>query len=243
MSLWGKVKKAVKKVVKGVKKLWRVVQEVTYRLLGVLDLLLDLLGIRIKKFCKLRIIILKKDWRTPVQTSETVEQWLNRAKQVFKDRLNVELRPIPHDGSFIDIAGGPPSPDYLLNPAGCGFGYGFDDAADDFDDMADAVYKNAYPYEQLQHLIGYGEGIVAFVVLDHPTKNGCAYPWIQNFCWITSDAVPLDLPHEMGHLCGLFPHAGDKDNLMYHNADRGSKMTRWQISWVRASRHVAYLPR
>jgi hypothetical protein len=85
MGFWSKVKKKVKKAWKKVKntvkKVVRVVKDIVHRVLGVLDFIASLIGIRLRKYVRLKIYILCKSG-TPVQKPEHVEAWLSVFKQM-----------------------------------------------------------------------------------------------------------------------------------------------------------------
>ena len=95
LGLWSKIKKAVKKVVKKivktVKKIVRVIKEIINRLLGGIDFIGSLIGIRPKKYLRLKIFILRKDGK-PIQDKATVQSNLDKTIKIFKEKLNIEIR-------------------------------------------------------------------------------------------------------------------------------------------------------
>ena len=240
--MWKKIKKAAKKVWRTVKKVVRVLKEIGMRGFGILDFLGSLLGVMPRKRLIARFVVLMDEKRNPVQFLPEVERWVAVTKQVFNDRLNVEVKPW-HDKfvSFVPT----PSPAALLRPADCSFTAGFGDAADDFEDLAGDLYysEGSSLGEELRRITGYGEPIVIIVVeATSAGVRGCAYPWIHNFCWVISKPLSTTPSHEAGHLCGLFPHSSAAHNLM--NSDRldmDSNMNRLQVSWARNSRYITFL--
>jgi hypothetical protein len=170
----------------------------------------------------------------PVLSPAFVEQWVTAATDVFKSKMNIELHPHGGDhGKFVHVLGAPTS---ILTGPDCGFKAGFKDKADWFEEHTSDTF------------FGYGGTIYAFVVktLDVMSKtdlNGCAWPWIHNFCLIDANKPKTTtLAHEMGHLCGVFPHSSATHNLM--NGDRNdmdANLNRLQKSVIRTARYVTYI--
>lgn len=230
-------KRAATKVWQTVKKVWRVAQELAWRAASFFDALGSLLGIQPVKHARLKVFVLYDEndsTQTPVVPLATAEQWVHVARNVFKDRMNISLH--PHKGAkgtFVHLL---PAPTFVLTGPPCDFAAGFRDRADWYEEQTtDTVF-------------GYGGTMYAFVVktLDIKSKtnlNGCAWPWIHNFCLVDANKPkPTTLAHEMGHLCGVFPHSPADHNLM--NKDRGdmdSKLQRWQMAVIRTARYVTYV--
>ncbi|MCG3257443.1 MAG: hypothetical protein KAU62_15175 [Candidatus Heimdallarchaeota archaeon] len=247
MGLWSKikkaVKKAVKKVVKTVKKIVRVIKEVIHRLIGIFDFFGSLIGIRPKKYLRLKIFILRKDGK-PIQDKATVQSKLDKTIKIFKDKLNVEIRKANLVLNFIDFLNDD-APAEALNVSACSFGAMFTDAADYFDDQCNYARTSTGSY--VADLLGIGEPIFAFVVLSiGGGKFGCGYPWGPlNYCLITTDCPMTSLAHELCHMCGLTDSSSHNKNLMSSNRNQETDydLNRWQISVVRNSRFVTYIPR
>lgn len=244
MSLWGKIKKAVKKAVKKVvntvKKVIRIVKEVVHRVIGVLDFIGSLLGIRPTKYIRVKVYILSDLKKRPVRDPVIVQQWVDEAKTLFKNRLNVDMRaPDLRAGQGIVAIIPAPAPAEALFP-NCGLGDAFSDAADYYEDHYTYVHTSAWNY--ILDDLGYGEPVYVFVVADvgGGGKDGCSQPWLHNFAVLDGDQQHLSLPHEIGHLCSL-THRNAKGNLMYPlTSDRGPNLTRWQIAVFRNARYVTF---
>ncbi|MHA1955214.1 MAG: hypothetical protein ACW96U_14840, partial [Candidatus Heimdallarchaeaceae archaeon] len=121
----------------------------------------------------------------------------------------------------------------------------FSDAADYFDDQCTYARTSAGSY--LADLFGIGEPIFAFVVVDiGGGVDGCGYPMgIVNYCLMTIDCSMTTLAHELCHMCGLGDRSSHNKNLMSRNRNHATDydLTRWQISVIRNSRFVTYIPR
>lgn len=231
------LKKAAKKVWHSVKKVYRVAQELAWRAASFFDFVGSLLNIQPPKHARLKVFVLFDEndaTQTPAVPIATAEGWLQVAQDVFKSKLNITLH--PHGGSkgvFVHMLS---APSFVLTGPPCGFKAGFKDRADWFEEhTTDTAF-------------GYGGTMYAFVLktLDAKSKtdlNGCAWPWIHNFCLIDANKPKTTtLPHEMGHLCGVFPHSSEQHNLM--NSDRGdmdANLNRLQKSVIRTARYVTYI--
>jgi hypothetical protein len=229
-------KKLAKKVVQTVKKVLRVAQEVAWRAASIFDFAGSLLGIQLQKHARLKVFVLYDETdptKTTVVSSATAEQWVEVAKDVFKQRLNITLHTHKGEkGAFVHVLA---APSFVMTGPPCGFTAGFKDRADWFEEHTTDT------------LLGYGGTMYAFIVktLDEKSKtdlNGCSWPWIHNFCLI--DAImprSTTVPHEMGHLCGVFVHSDAPHNLMNtERDDMDSKLKNWQKAIIRTARYVTY---
>lgn len=239
-NAWKKVKKVAKKVVNTVKKVVRVVKEVVHRIVGVLDFIGSLLGIRPRKFLRLKVYILTDLKKRPIQTEQEVNRWVDETRRILKERMNVELQSADLRAGQSVVAVIPdPAPVEAVFP-GCSFGDAFGDAADYYEDHFTYVHTSTWNF--IGDAIGYGEPIYAFVVaqIDGGKRNGCAYPWIHNLVLVEQTPRTTTLAHEIGHQCGL-THVSASQNLMKPDrADMDSKLNRWQISVFRNSRYVTF---
>ena len=235
-KIWRKVKKTVKKVV-------RTAKAVAHRIAGVVDLTASLFGIRPEKHLRLKVLILTDTLGQPMQTEQEVERWLNETKRIFKDRMNVVIQAPDTHFPIIGVIEEPAPPEAVF--ATCGVTAAFSDASDYFDDHCTYTKRGVISF--LLDAIGYGEAMYAFVVhnIDEGSRNGCAFPVVQDYCLVERNPRTTTLAHEMCHLGGLsFPnegHRSEPDNLMnITRDDLDSDLTRWQISVVRSSRYVTY---
>lgn len=238
MSLWSKVKKAAKKVVKTVKKIVRVAKELANRAIGVLDFVASLIGIRPKKYLRLRILIPSDLKKRPVVPEAEVTKWLDATKSVFKERLNIEIRSSNRYFPIIKTLAEPPEVASALWPE-CNAGWAFSDGADCLDDLC--TYEVTESSSAVLDAMGYGELMYAFVVhkVDSGNSSGCAYPPVHDFCVIEETPTKFILAHELCHTAWL-KHSSGAQNLM-NPVPVGSELSRLQISTVRNSRYVTYL--
>jgi hypothetical protein len=231
------VKRAAKKVWQTVKKIYRVAQELAWRAASFFDFVGSLLGLQLPKHARLKVFVLFDEndpKQTPVVDLPTAEQWVQVARGVFKEKMNIKLH--PHGGAkgrFVHVLS---APTFVLTGPPCAFGAGFKDRADWFEEHTSDT------------ALGYGGTMYAFVVktLDASGKtdlNGCAWPWIHNFCLVDAGKPKsTTLAHEMGHLCGVFPHSSANHNLMNTGRnDMDSKLNRLQKSVIRTARYVTYI--
>lgn len=245
MSFWKKLKKAAtktwNKVKNTVKKVVRIVKEIVHRVLGILDLIGSLLGIRPRKYLRLQILILRENG-TPVLDPKLVMPWLAKATELFDKRLNVSIRPPRLSGQIIDVLR-EDAPAEALDAPGYSIGAGFGDAADYFEDQCHYFFTSAG--SAITDFLGYGEPVYAFVVRSIKGSDaGTVYWFGQRYCVVSRDAAVTTLAHELGHNCGAL-HWESSGNLMAHApAKRGAcDLNRLQIAWIRDSRFVVFAPR
>ena len=218
----------------------RVVKEAVWRFIGIVDFVGSLVGIRPKKFLRLKIFILLDLKHRPVHPEVEVNRWLDETKTIFAQKMNVELHPANlRADEFVNIMA-EPAPDSAMFPS-CSFAAGFGEAAEYYEE--NSAYSITSVTGFLADKLGYGEPIFAFVVhsIAGGDRQGCAYPLIRNVCMIATNARTTTLAHEIGHLCGLTHHSGQHNLMNSDRDDMDSDLTRWQISVFRNSRYVTYL--
>lgn len=237
--MWGWIKKTAKKVWRGVRGaarfLGRVVYTVIARILGIPELLLSLLGLRLKKYMELSVIILKSN-NKPLATVAEVQAVVDEAKRVFLEQANVRLRqPSVYDAMVRERQGSNPA--WVLNPK-CNVG------------AFKHMFTRVGGWYESERANG---GVTIFVVED--VQGGLAGCHIGPFAawgYIDPDALrdssgapatggrALTLAHELGHSCQL-PHKKRRDNLMVAGQSRRNEhLVRWQIAWLRSSYRVHY---
>jgi hypothetical protein len=238
------VTRAAKKVLQTVKKVYRVAQELAWRAASLFDFVGSLLNIQPTKHARLKVFVLFDEndaSQTPVVDPTTVEGWVQVARDIFKDKMNVDLH--PHGGTkgrFVHVLSAPTA--MLTGPRNAG--------ADFLDRFAAAFKDKADWFEEhtTDTALGYGGTMYVFVVqtldvVGRDELNGVAWPWVHNFCLIDSvKQKPTTLAHEMGHLCGVFPHSSAAHNLMHPDrGDMDSRLNRLQKSLIRTARYVTYV--
>jgi hypothetical protein len=226
------------------------IKEGIWRIIGLPDLILSLLGILLPKKMRVRVKILRDvdgnalfgDEELPQADREfelqLVQDAIDLLKEVFKDEANIKV--IPAGDGWIEIASRP-APSYALT-APCGF----DLFTDGFSE-AGAYYRWVAYKDAKGLLTGYGQSITAIVVKDIVDKAGCSlgpltsYLLIDKEGFAVSQVIPRasTLAHEMGHQNGLW-HRPSESNLMYKERKRGTDLSKWQRAWIRNSRYVTF---
>jgi hypothetical protein len=231
-KLWKKAKRAARTV-------FRVVKEVVQRVIGVIDFIGSLLGIRPKKFLRLKVFILKDQHGKQVVAQSQAEAWVARAKDIFNRRANIEIHAANQRAEQIVNVLDEKVPAEYLRPKIENTDI-FTDEVDYFDDLRKYVITSVW--HSIADLIGYGEPVFTFIVIDFPSSQLGVANTLWNFCLMSTKAGPTTLAHELGHMCGLL-HRSDSGNLMKPGRDltNDDNLTRWQISVIRNSRFVTYL--
>lgn len=226
-------------------------KEAFWRILGLPDLILSLLGILIPKKLRVRVTILRDtdgkalygDEELPQADRERelqlVQDAIDLFKKVFKDEANINV--LAAGDKWINIASGPAPSAALTAPCG------FELFTDGFSE-AGAYYRWVAYKDAKGLLIGYGQSITAIVVDDISDKAGCSLGPLTSYLLIDKDGIDVSqvipqastLAHEMGHQCGLW-HRPMVANLMHKERRRGTDLSRWQRAWIRDSRYVTFL--
>jgi hypothetical protein len=213
--------------------LWDILVELFWRIVGLLGLFLDLLGIELRKRLRICIIILtqEKDGKEfPVATPADLKPDIDAAKRIYDQAANVEL--IVDGIHTIDAR----APDANLD-VHCGAGAWGDDlwvAGSWFE-----LTANSYCFDGAgQRLIGWAAPVIVFVVRDVEGKKGCSIGPFSDYVTIEG-GDPVCVAHEVGHACSLW-HVDPPDNLMNGQCG-GTKLKKWQRVILRNSRHVTYL--
>jgi len=242
MSLWGKIKKAAKKVVRVVKRavktVVRVVKLIGNRALGILGFIGSLLGIRPTKFLRLKVWILKNEKGLPIIAESVAQQWVDEAKRIFKDRASIEIHAANQRREQIVNVLAEQPPNFALKPDISNSDM-LTEEVDWFDERRNYA-RTSIIGQFLADFLGYGEPIFAFAVEDITSDSqplGVANT-LWNFCVVAQDAKLSTLAHELGHMCGLL-HRSNVNNLMTPGRT-DDRLTRWQISVIRNSRFVTF---
>lgn len=232
-----------------VKWIWNILLTALWFVVGILDFLVCLAGVKPEKKLRVSALILK-DTSGPVANRSSVVTQLQHAVDVFASQANVRVIrswPLQYDSG---LAGNEtandgwvtempePSGDSILN-VGCNLVAAGEDlwiAGVKFELLAAIrmVYGN------FRRLIGYGAPVPIFVVKDSgpPSTIGCSLGPLADYVTVEG-GNPVCIAHELGHACNLW-HVNDSNNLMYIGSCNGQRLSRFQIAMLRASRHVTY---
>ena len=212
------------------------VTEVIWRIVGLIDFVASLAGIRPRKKMYLGVVVPAVNG-TPIVTDADIQRQVDAAVDVYDRLCNIGL--IFTGICHTDV----PAPDGGLT-VGCDAGGFFGDwwLAGSYFEFASATCKFT---DSFRRVIGLGAEIVVFVVQDvtPANTNGCSFASTHN--WVVIEAKPTDqafvAAHEMGHSCWL-PHDSDTANLMNPiTPSTDPHLTGVQISLIRWSKHCVYI--
>jgi hypothetical protein len=209
--------------------------EIVWRVVGFIDFLGSLVGIRLRKRMRFGVIV-PSVGGTPIVSDADIQRQVDAAIDLFDRKCNIKL-------TFTGIRHTKvPAPSGGLS-VGCDASGFFGDwwIAGSYFEFASAVGKYAGAFRRF---IGHGAELIVFMVQDVTPGYtiGCSFGSTHN--WVVVEASPGDpfvAAHEMGHACWL-THRGDPNNLMNGSAPAASPaLTWWQISMIRWSKHCVYI--
>jgi len=221
----------------------RLAKEILNRLLGIVDLILSLFGIRITKILRLKVIVLLDEKGVPVIKIDDANQIVKTLKSFFNDQVDIVIQPPDLKAHRpIVIEGRNPAPKYVLDIQ-TGF---YNEAADYLPQEKGYVHVRRSPEQYIRDLLGYGEPIYAFItrkVFDGKEElRGYAHDIvIENMCIMGSSAPWHTLAHEMCHLMGLTHITWDERNIMYSGGVNRDRLNHLQKAWIRNSRFVTFI--
>jgi|SRR5262249_40092422 len=241
MSLWSKLKNAVKKAVKAVVRYFKAVARMLVRLLAeivqrAVNWINAIAGSIAEKNLRVHVVILHEPGQKPLVTEQEAQDSINRAAAIIKDRFDVRVTGFgePHITTLKEDA-----PAAALNVE-CSF-----------DGNVETELEEGGEFFA-SHLAGWNVVPVTIVypvtvfVIAHVTHSGgewrgCSAGIFTDYVVLTPKGMNDDttLAHELGHACSLL-HRDTQTNLMYHGFDRGTSVTGWQKFWFRTSRHVNF---
>jgi hypothetical protein len=212
------------------------VTEIVWRLVGLIDFVASLAGIRPRKKMYFGVIVPSVDG-TAIVTDADIQRQVDAAVDFYDRTCNINL-------IFTGICHTQVSPPDGGLRVGCDASGFFSDwwLAGSYFEFAAATCKFT---DSFRRVIGLGAEIIVFIVQDVTTANtnGCSFGSTHNY--VVIEAKPTDqafvAAHEMGHACWL-PHDGDPANLMNSVTPAASPiLTNVQIALVRWSKHCVYI--
>lgn len=218
-------------------------------LLGIIDFLLNLVGVKPEKKLRISMLVLRDSSGNLVASDSDLVTHLQHAIDIFFEQANVRVirsGPLNYDSGFAGKETADTnwfkemlesSANNILDVA-CGVAAAGEDLwipGVKFEYLAGIRMY----YGNFRRLIGYGAPIPIFVVRDSGSSStlGCSLGPLADYVTIEG-GNPICIAHEMGHACNLW-HAGDSSNLMNSRCG-GTQLSRWQVALLRSSRHVTY---
>ena len=211
------------------------VMEIFWRIVGVFDFILSLLGARIRKKMYFGLIIPTHDG-VPIAAEADLQPQIDAAIEHMDRLCNINLI---YTGACESVVNAPSNPfTYPCNAAGF-----FSDwwIPGSFFEFASNICKFE---DGWRRTTGYGAEIIVFVVDDvtpEPT-DGCSMGPSTNYVLTEAQTQNNMIVHEIGHACFLLHRDGDRLNLMSPTVlNDPQTLTNWQVSVIRSSRHCVYI--
>lgn len=212
--------------------------EIIWRIVGLGDWILSLIGIRPLKRMYVGIIIPRRDGR-PITTEASLLPQIEKARERYRTLCNVKL---VYSGACVAATDAPG--DALS--VGCDAGGFFSDwwLGGSYIEFSTTFCKFS---DGFRRVIGYGAEIIVVAVEnvtpDTPTSStvGCSFTSTHNYVVVEPSSGDAVAAHEIGHACWLAHVDDDSNNLMWpSNLVAAPSLTNWQISLVRWSKHCVY---
>ncbi len=210
------------------------VTEIIWRIVGFVDFLASLAGVRPRKKMYVGVIVPPI---TPIASDFEIQRQVDAVVDFYDRTCNINV-------IFTGICHSNISPPNSSLTVACDAGGFFSDwwITGSYMEFASATCKYK---DNFRRVIGLGSEIIIFIVQDvtPANTNGCSFGSTNN--WVVVEANPTDqafvAAHEIGHAC-LLPHDGDPANLMAATVPTTNPtLTNLQIAVVRWSKHVVYL--
>ena len=177
---------------------------------------LALAGIEFRAFLSVTIRIVTDQEGAPAVPPETARRWLFQAQAIL-GRSGIAL--VPDEIEFLPREG------YLCSTA-C---------------TVSSVFQRFFTWFS-SRARGGSRRVTIFVVKSIRGASGCSYPG-SDWVLVGADADGAVIVHEIGHLCGLWTHSRDPDNLMtVRSGGSHDRLTRGQRSMIRTSRFASVFP-
>jgi hypothetical protein len=214
------------------------VTEIIWRLVGLLDFVGSLIGIRPEKRIYFGLVILRQNG-TPLTTEAAMLPMITKATDLYKNLCNVKL---VYSGA---CTAGIDAPDGALN-VNCDGGGFFSDwwVGGSHIEFVTSTCKFS---DGWRRVVGYGAEIVVVVIAnvgpDSTSSDtvGCSFASTHNYVVVEPGAGPAVAAHEMGHACWLSHVTDDANNLMWpSNIAANPTLTNLQVSLIRWSKHCVY---
>lgn len=237
-----------------IRELLSIIQMLIWRIIGLVDAIGYLVGIRPEKKLRLCVIILSDENGLVANESLVLEE-INAAADIFREQANVRVIPCTVVGStktpfhedetgddrFIHISKSTSNNDLL--DVSCGVGAWGEDLWTIGSSLNMLMTRLCF-CGNARRLLGYGSPITVFVVrsINAGDTTGCSLGPLTDYITAvgTETTDKTTIAHEAGHTCGLW-HTETRTNLMFKtDSNDRREMTTFQEINFRNSRHVTY---
>jgi hypothetical protein len=234
MGLWSSIKKAAKKIWRGVKTVVRIGLKGLFGLIfRIIHGLGEIFFFWVKKKVRIQAFVFRDETGKPLISPELLNPALENATEIFKHEFNIELKFYGNPG--IQVLPDP-APTAALD-VHCNDGA----VSEEFGEAGEYFADHLAGWVGIP--ISFKFPVTIFVlrsILDG--KIGCSHRWTDYVTLTAREGVKdlTTLAHELGHTCLLRHRRDDQTNLMWPDSSRGTSTTWWQRRVVRTSRHCTF---
>lgn len=217
-----------------ISELLNIITEIIWRAVNlVIDLVLGIFGLDLVKYMRVGVVILKDEKGNSVANESDINNALENAKSIYKEAANIELI---LEGLHT-VGNSSPSNALHITCDISSWGTDLGTAGSYFEWQSLRFWDS-----RLSRTIGLSSPITVFAIkkIDPDATQGCSLGPATDYV-LVEGGDPVCFAHELGHACGLIlpMHNSEEDNL--NNATcGGTKLTAYQRTVVRSSRHVTY---
>lgn len=225
-----------------VKELWNLITDIIWRIVGVVDFIGGLIGIRPFKKLRLTVMLLRDEKENLVVDRSAVIDGINRMIEIYRDvaRVNVILKGRSSEDWIIELTKEESSGILDVSCGGNAILEDFSTQGQKFSWLE----ATKDPWGNFGRLFGYGCPITVFIVRSMVGAIGCSLNILSNYVCVVGPGNNdnTTIAHECGHSCGLWDLSGPATNLMCNTATASPiDLTDFQIVVLRDSKHITYL--
>jgi hypothetical protein len=211
-----------------------IITEIIWRVVNlVIDFVLGIFGLDLKKYVRVGIIILRDEKKQPTCSEIDIDNIYRQAKEIYLNAANIELS---LEGIHT-LEGKAPSNALHMSCDISSWGTDLWTAGSYYEWCSMRFWDS-----RISRVVGLSSPISIIVIstIDPVSTKGCSLGPLTDYV-LVEGADPVCFAHEIGHCCGLILPMHDENPANLNNAIcGGTKLKGWQRAIIRSSRHATY---